>query len=117
MDLDGWLKNIRKRFRKKPVEGEPIPENWVPDLIKTHGAELKEDGTLRVIYEEKKTKRYIARRVKRFICFILIVVNFIMLVTCFFVEGGIMSPFFFFNTVFLADYFYQSRPQPLEQYR
>jgi len=40
-----------------------------------------------------------------------------MLVTCFFVEGGIMSPFFFFNTVFLADYFWKSRPMPLEEYK
>ena len=117
MGLDSWLKKLRNWVSKKPVEGEPIPENWVPDLIKKHGAELDEDGTLRVIYEEKKTKRYIARRVKRIICFLLIIINFVMLVTCFFVEGGIMSPFFLFNTVFLADYFYMSRPQPLEKYR
>jgi len=108
---------LKKRFSKKPEEGEPIPDNWGPDLIKTHGAELDSDGTLRVVYEEKKTKRYIARRVKRIICMILIIANFIMLVTCFFVGGGIMSPFFFFNTVFLSDYFWKSRPQPLERYK
>ena len=117
MDLDSWLKKLKKRFSRKPDEGEPIPENWVPELIKKQGAEVMPDGTLKVVYEEKKTKWFIARRVKRFICFVLIVVNFIMLVTCFFVEGGIMSPFFLFNTVFLADYFWKSRPQPLEEYR
>lgn len=120
MDLDSWKKKlslIKQRFIRKPDEGENIPSNWVPELIKKETTEIQEDGTVKVIYETKKDKRYIARRIKRFICFILIVVNFIMLITCFFVEGGIMSPFFFFNTVFLADYFYQSRPQPLEQYR
>lgn len=117
MDLDGWLKKLKKRFRQKPLEGESIPENWVPDLIKTHGAEFQQDGTIKVVYEEKRTKRYIARRVKRIICFILIAVNFIMLITCFFVEGGIMSPFFFFNTIFLADYYYKSRSQPLEKWK
>lgn len=109
---------LRKKLnRKKTEEGEPIPENWGPELVKTHGAVLDEDGTLRVIYEEKKNKRYFARRIKRFICFILIVVNFIMLVTCFFVEGGIMSPFFFLNTAFLADYFWRSKAQPLEEWK
>ena len=120
MDLDGWkkkLKQIKQRFSKKPEEGESIPLNWVPELIKKEGTEVMPDGTLKVVYEEKKTKRYIARRIKRILCFLLIIVNFIMLVTCFFVEGGIMSPFFFFNTVFLADYFWQSRSQPLERYK
>lgn len=120
MDLDGWKKKlilIKQRFSKKPKEGEPIPANWVPELIKKEKTEVQEDGTVKVIYEVKRTKRYLARRIKRIICFILIIANFIMLVTCFFVEGGVMSPFFLFNTVFLADYFYQSRPQPLEQYR
>ena len=117
MGLDSWLKKLKKRVSRKPDEGEPIPENWVPELIKKETTEIQEDGTVKVIYEPKRTKRYIARRIKRFICFVLIVVNFIMLVTCFFVEGGIMSPFFLFNTVFLADYFWKSRPQPLEEYR
>ena len=120
MDLDGLKKKlnlIKQRFSKKPDEGQSIPANWVPELIKKETTDIQEDGTVKVVYEVKKTKWFIARRVKRFICFILIVVNFIMLVTCFFVKGGIMSPFFFFNTVFLADYFWQSRPQPLEEYR
>jgi len=102
--------------RNEPDEQE-IPKNWVPELIKKEKTELQEDGSVKVIYEIKKPKRYIARRIKRFICFILIIANFIMLITCFFVEGGVMSPFFLFNTIFLADYFWKSRPQPLEEYR
>ena len=117
MVLDSWRKKLKQRLNRNKPEGEPIPENWVPELIKKETTEVQEDGTVKVIYEPKRTKRYIARRIKRIICFILIIANFIMLVTCFFVEGGLMSPFFLFNTVFLADYFYQSRPQPLEQYR
>lgn len=120
MDLDGWKKKlvlIKQRFSRKPDEGETIPQNWIPELLKKEKTEIQEDGTVKVIYEQKKTKRYIARRIKRFICFLLIIVNFVMLVTCFFVGGGIMSPFFLFNTVFLADYFYQSRSQPLERYK
>ncbi len=118
MVLDSWKKKLEQRLRKKPTEeGELIPENWVGELEKSETTVKEEDGTVRVIYEPKRSKRYIARRIKRFICAILIVANFIMLVTCFFVEGGIMSPFFFFNTVFLADYFWQTRPQSLEQYK
>jgi len=120
LDLDGWKKKlilIKQRFSKKPDEGQSIPENWLDKLTLKEETETQEDGTVKIIYEQKKTKRYLARRIKRIICFILIVANFIMLVTCFFVGGGIMSPFFLFNTVFLADYFWQSRSQPLEQYR
>lgn len=117
MVLDSWLKKIKDRIGGKEPDGEQIPENWVPELIKKETTEVLEDGTVKVIYESKRTKKYIARRIKRLISFILIIANFIMLVTCFFVEGGIMSPFFFFNTVFLADYYWKSRPQPLEQYR
>lgn len=117
MVLDSWRKKLEKRLRKKPVEGEPIPQNWVEDLERQETTMKDEDGTIRVIYEPKRTKRYIARRIKRAICAILVVANFIMLVTCFFVEGGIMSPFFFFNTIYLADYFWKTRPQTLEQYK
>lgn len=117
MVLDSWRKKIEKKLRKKPEEGMPIPENWAEELEKQETTSRDEDGTIRVIYEPKKTKRYIARRIKRFICFSLIIANFIMLVTCFFVQGGIMAPFFFLNTVFLADYFWQSRPNPLEQFK
>lgn len=117
MVLDSWLKKIKDRIRKKEPESQEIPSNWVPELIKKKSTEMQEDGTVKVIYEEKGANRYIARRIKRFICMILILVNFIMLVTCFFVEGGIMSPFFLFNTIFLMDYFWKTRPISLEEYR
>jgi len=114
--LDSW-KKLKNRFRRKPEEGQPIPENWLDELALKETTEVQEDGTVKVIYEAKKTRRFWARRIKRFISFILVIANFIMLVTCFFVEGGIMSPFFFFNTIFLADYFWKSRPMPLEEYK
>jgi len=114
--LDSW-KKLKDRFRKKTEEGQSIPENWLDELALKETTEVQENGTVKVIYEAKKTRRYLARRIKRFISFILIIANFILLVTCFFVEGGIMSPFFFFNTVFLADYFWQSRPETLEEYK
>lgn len=117
MVLDSWKKRLTDRFRKKEKEGELIPKNWVSELTQKETTEVQEDGTIKVLYEEKKTNRYIARRIKRFISFVLIIANFIMLVTCFFVEGGIMSPFFFFNTVFLSDYFWKTRPMPLEAWK
>jgi len=117
LDLDSWKKKLKDKFRKKGPEGELIPENWVGELTRKETTEVQDDGTIKVFYEEKKTKRYITRRVKRFVTFILIIINFVMLVTCFFVEGGIMSPFFFFNTVFLSDYFWKTRPMPLEEWK
>ena len=117
MVLDSWKKKLKAKFAKKEAEGEFIAENWVPELMQKEVTEVQEDGTIKVLYEEKKTKRYIARRIKRFVTFILVVINFIMLVTCFFVEGGIMSPFFFFNTIFLADYYWKTRPMPLEAWK
>ena len=116
MVLD-FRKKLKDRFRKKEPEGTEIPKNWAPELIQRETAEEQEDGTIKVLYEEKKTKRYIARRIKRFVTFILVIINFVMLVTCFFVEGGIMSPFFFFNTIFLADYYWKTRPMPLEAWK
>lgn len=117
MGLDSWKKKLKDRFSKKEPKGELIPENWMPELTQKETTELQEDGTIKVLYEEKKTKRYITRRIKRCVTFILIIINFVMLVTCFFVEGGIMSPFFFFNTVFLSDYFWKTRPMPLEEWK
>ena len=115
MGLDSWLKKFKDRFRKK-TDSETIPENWVPDLLEKESAELQEDGSIKVLYEEKRNKRYIARRIKRFLTMILMIVNFVVLVTCFFVEGGIMVPFFFGNVLFLADYFWKTRPRPSESY-
>ena len=117
MVLDSWKKKLKDRLGKNEAKGELVPENWVPELMQKETTEVQEDGTIKVLYEEKKTKRYIARRIKRFVTFILIVINFVMLVTCFFVEGGIMSPFFLFNTVFLADYYWKTRPMPLEAWK
>lgn len=117
MALDSWLKKFKDRFRKKEPEGENIPKNWVPELQQKEKTEIQEDGTVKVIYEEKKDKRYLTRRIKRLITMILIIANFIMLVTCFFVQGGIMAPFFGGNTIFLSDYFWKTRPMPLEEYR
>ena len=117
MVLDSWKKRLTDRFGKKEPKGELVPENWASELMQKETTEVQEDGTIKVLYEEKKTKRYITRRIKRFVTFILILINFVMLVTCFFVEGGIMSPFFFFNTVFLSDYFWKTRPIPLEAWK
>lgn len=117
MALDSWLKKLKDRFLKKEPEGENIPKNWLPELIKKQKTELQEDGTVKVIYEPKRNKRYIARQIKRFITMLLVIANFIMLVTCFFVQGGIMAPFFGGNLVFLADYFWKTRPMPSEEYR
>lgn len=103
--------------KKNPDEGEVIPANWLDELRQRETTETQEDGTVKVIYEQKKTKRFLARRIKRVLIFIYLVFNFIMLVTCFFTQGGIMAPFFGGNVVFLADYFWKTRPQPLEQYR
>jgi len=108
---------LKDRFDKKEPEGENIPKNWLPELIKKQKTEIQEDGTIKVIYEQKRNKRYIARRIKRFITMLLVIANFIMLVTCFFVQGGIMAPFFGGNLVFLADYFWKTRPMPSEEYR
>jgi len=105
------------RKKNQEEEGEIVPENWLDELKQRETTETLEDGTVKVIYEPKKTKRFLSRRIKRFIVFMLVVLNFIMLVTCFFTQGGIMAPFFLGNTVFLADYFWKTRPQPLEQYR
>ncbi len=116
MDLDSLRKKLKQLFRKKPKEGEPIPKNWLDDLDQEEVMEIQEDGTVKVIYEPKKTERFIARRIKRLLCFLLIAANFILLVTCFFVEGGIMSPFFGLNTVFLTDYYWKTRPQPVERW-
>ncbi len=115
--LDSWLKKLKDRFNKKEPEGENIPENWVPELLQKQTTEIQEDGTVKVIYEEKKDKRYIARRIKRFVTMILILANFIMLVTCFFVQGGIMAPFFGGNVVFLSDYFWKTRPMTEDRYK
>ena len=117
MVLDSWLKKLKDRFGKKEPEGDNIPQNWLPELQLKQKTEVQEDGTVKVIYEQKKDKRYIARRIKRFITMFLIVANFIMLVTCFFVQGGIMAPFFGGNMVFLSDYFWKTRPMPLEEYK
>ncbi len=118
MDLDSWKKKLKLMLKKKnPEEGEVIPKNWLEELKQRETTETLEDGTVKVIYEPKKTKRFLARRIKRFIVFILIAVNFIMLGTCFFTQEGVMAPFFGGNVAFLADYFWKTRPQPLEQYR
>ena len=117
MGLNSLLKNLRNRIRKKEPEGDPIPENWIPELILKEETEVLEDGTVKVIYEEKRNKRYISRRIKRLVTVILILANFVMLITCFFVEGGVMVPFFGGNTIFLSDYFWKTRPMPLEEYR
>ena len=117
MVSDSWLKKFKDRFRKKPEEGELIPENWVDPLIQKETTEMQENGILKVIYEPKKTSRFIARRIKRLICFIIIIANFVMFSTCFFVEGGVMVPFFGANLVFLMDYFWKSRPMHLEQWK
>ena len=117
MVLDSLRKKLKDRFGKQEPKGETIPENWVPERLVKETTEVQEDGTIKVIYEEKKDKRYITRRIKRFITMILVVVNFIMLVTCFFVQGGIMAPFFGGNMIFLADYFWRTRPMPMEAYR
>lgn len=116
MGSDSWIKKLKGRFSKKEVEGEQIPENWVPSLLQKEETKVLEDGTVKVVYEEKKDKRYISRRIKRFVTMLLIIANFIMLVTCFFVQGGIMAPFFGGNVIFLADYFWKTRPM-LEEYR
>jgi len=115
--LDSWRKKLKDRFRKKEPEGENIPESWAKELIEKKDTEVQENGTVKVIYEEKRNKRYISRRIKRLLTMLLVIANFIMLVTCFFVQGGIMAPFFGGNVIFLADYFWKTRPQPLEKYR
>lgn len=117
MVLDSLRKKFKDRFGKQEPKGENIPENWIPELLIKETTEIQEDGTVKVIYEEKKDKRYITRRIKRFITMILVMTNFIMLVTCFFVQGGIMAPFFGGNTIFLADYLWRTRPVPLEAYK
>jgi len=114
--MSSYWKKLKKLFSKKEPERDNIPKNWVPELIKKETTETQEDGTVKIIHEIKKPKRYWARPIKRVICMILIIANFIMLGTCFFTQGGIMAPFFFFNTVFLSDYFWKSRSQPLENY-
>ena len=113
MGLGSWLKKIRNKFQKKEDVLEGVPENW-----------LKQDGpaelvlepkrTVRVIYEEKKTPLYIARKIKRFFCGLMIIVNLVLLGTSFFVQGGMMIFFFILNAVFLSDYFWKTRSRTEE---
>lgn len=117
MVLDSWRKKLKDRLRKKEPKGETIPKSWAEELIKNKETEVQENGTIKVIYEEKRNKRYISRRIKRFVTLLLVIANFIMLATCFFVQGGIMAPFFGGNVIFLADYFWKTRPMPMENYQ
>jgi len=115
--LDSWLKKFKDRFSIKEESGEDIPENWVPDLLQKDNIVEQKNGTIKILYEEKKTNRYITRRIKRLLVIILIIVNFVMLTTCFLVEGGIMVPFFGGNMIFLTDYFWKTRPLPLDEWK
>ena len=92
---------------------EEVPENW---LEPNGPAEtiLKPDRTVRVIYEEKKTPLYIARKIKRFLCGVMVLVNLVLLGTSFFVQGGMMIFFFILNAVFLSDYYWKTKPRSEE---
>ena len=111
MGLRSWLKSLKEKILKS----EPDMEE--PSLIENQNAERQDDGTLKVIYEQKRTRHYFARRIKRFFTFLMLLFNFIMFVTCFFVEGGIMAPFFGANVALIGDYYWKTRPQPLEQWK
>lgn len=117
MDLRSWVKNLLKPFKKTEPDVEEVPANWAPSLIENQNAEVQEDGTLKVIYEEKKTRRYFARRIKRFVTLLMLLFNFIMFVTCFFVEGGIMAPFFGLNVALIGDYYWKTRRLPLDRWK
>ncbi len=117
MDLRSWVKKLKEKVKKTELDVEEVPANWAPSLIEKENAELQEDGSIRVVYEEKRTKRYFARRIKRFLTVMMLLINFIMFVTCFFVEGGIMAPFFGANVAFLSDYYWKTRPHSLEQWK
>ena len=111
------MKNLLKTFKKSEPDVEEVPANWASSLIENQGAEPQDDGTLKVIYEEKRTKRYFARRIKRIITILMLLFNFIMFVTCFFVEGGVMAPFFGINVALIGDYYWKTRSQPMEKWK
>ena len=117
MGLRSWVKKLKNPFKKAEPAVEEVPANWAPSLLKQEKTELQTDGTIKVIYEDKRTRRYFARHIKRFITVLMLLFNFIMFVTCFFVEGGIMAPFFGINVALIGDYYWKTRPQPLEEWK